>query len=57
MSTRYRNITPLIVQKEGLEDDHMNIPFYYIEAAQKDTCEKYNELGNEEKKKIAKYEF
>ena len=36
-SANYRNITPLIVPKED-DDDHMNIPFYYIEAAGKDTC-------------------
>ena len=56
MSANYRNITPLIVPKED-EDDHMNIPFYFLEAAGKDTCKYYDKENEDVKKKIAKYEF
>jgi hypothetical protein len=56
MSDKYRNITPIVYHKKD-EDDHLNFPFYYLENAKGEICQKYDKLNETAKKEIGKYEY
>lgn len=57
LSSKYSDVTPFKVTPENENDvEHKNLPFFYIEGAKNDTCEKWEKMEDPKfKRNVALY--